>query len=512
MNPRLCAILLTVLPALAGCFDNTYVKQDRTDRRPRVLAVTDHDGGTHECLLLKDRLWYVGQGPRLLVLEGRGTTVRTLEAGPVGHTGPLVDLAIHRGDLVGVLWGDAVVRWDLANPRLPVVIDRVDAAKLGIEPRAVSVVGSELYVSGEGGVVRASDGRLFLKGETPGPVVPTTQGLAAVCDRRVRLLESGVAVGVATDLQVVPDEKGLARAFAFALGAKSGSQVGLMGLDLHEHASDAFHAPLARMRVTGDRLWLLGEDRLATWKIEGDALVDPTFAKVKGVRDVAALGPNLYAMVGSFGRAIYRLHDDRDGPGDEFTDVKREPGRMDQALFDGRRIVAGSVEGFWLYPIRGTPTITDKSVDVTTLPEKKATFAWGTATIDAGDGKPETPDELRSLRLEGAGGNGRWEAPRGARIACVAAVDGQLWVGHTRGITVLRQATLPPAEPAPEGKPPPPPVPQLEVVGEVRIPGTVTWMFPLRTGGGVAWVSRTGGMGVCELVPEGEEPKRKPAD
>ena len=94
MNPRLCAILLTVLPALAGCFDNTYVKQDRTDRRPRVLAVTDHDGGAHECLLLKDRLWYVGQGPRLLVLEGRGTTVYYQIADPTIYA--LCDLVCDR--------------------------------------------------------------------------------------------------------------------------------------------------------------------------------------------------------------------------------------------------------------------------------------------------------------------------------------------------------------------------------------------------------------------------------
>ena len=132
-------------------------------------------------------------------------------------------------------------------------------------------------------------------------------------------------------------------------------------------------------------------------------------------------------------------------------------------------------------------------------------------SIDAGK-SPDAPDAARSLVIEAPGGKGRWEAPQGARIACLAAVEGQLWVGHTRGITVLRQAPLPPAAPGKDGKPPPAPVPQLETVAEVRIPGTVTWMFPLRTGGGAAWVSRIGGMGVCEFVPEGEEPKRKSSD
>ena len=65
-------MLLLLAPALAGCFDNTYVKQDRADHREKVLKLTDHVGGTHECIVVNNRVWYAGQGPRLLVLEGRG--------------------------------------------------------------------------------------------------------------------------------------------------------------------------------------------------------------------------------------------------------------------------------------------------------------------------------------------------------------------------------------------------------------------------------------------------------
>jgi hypothetical protein len=490
----------------ACCFDNTYVKEDRTDRRPRVLAVTDQEGGAHDCVIVHDRLWFVGQGPRLHVLEGRGTPVKTVEAGPVGRTGAIVDLAVHRGDLVGVVGGDAVVRWDLANPRAPVLIDRVDAGTLGIEPWILSQVGGELFVSGRGGVLRASDGRLFLKGENCGAVVPTLQGLAAVAGRQVRLLEGGRFIGAATALQV-----GEGGHLGFVLAGKSGSTVGVMGPDVREREGTVLAEPVIRMRVTGDRLWVLSEERIATWSIADGTLKDPVYAKVKGARDVARLSDNLFAMVGSFGRAVYRLHDDREGPGDEFTDVKREPGRLDQSIFDGRRIVAGGLEGVWLYPIRGKATLSDKTIDVTQLPETKASLAWGTATIDKGDGKPETADESRALRVEGPMGKGRWVAPGEGFVNCVVAIDGQLWVGHSRGITVLRAAQAPPLEDE-DGKPVPPRELQFEQVDALRIPGSVTWLHPLRTGGGAAWVSRLGGMGVAEFVPEGEELRKSPAD
>lgn len=503
---RRLSLVLPVALALVGCFDNTYVKEDRTDRRPRVLAVTDQEGGSHDCVIVHERLWYVGQGSRLLVLEGRGTLVKAFDAGPLGKTGALTDLVVHRGDLVGVIGGDSVVRWDLANPRAPALIDRVSAGDLGIEPWLLSKVGNELYVSGRGGVVRAGDGRRFLEGQATGGVVPSLDGVVGVSGRRVNVLETGKSVSAATALQL-----GEGGWIGFALAGKSGSTVGVMGPDLRERAGEVFGGPITRVRVAGKRLWILAEDRLATWDISEGALKDPVYAKVKGARDVAALTDNLFAMVGSFGRAVYRLHDDREGPGDEFMDVKREPGRVDQSIFDGRRVVAGSVEGYWLYPIRGKATLSDRTIDATQLPEDKATLAWGTATIDKGDGKPDTPDEMRAVRVDGPSGKARWTAPGDGRVNCVVAIDGQLWVGHTRGITVLRATPAPAAEDE-DGKPIRPTELPLSVVDELRIPGSVTWIHPLRTGGGAAWVTRLGGMGVAEFVPEGEEPRRPVSD
>ena len=473
--------------ALASATKKRYPEEETID----CEVIIDRQTGNYETF----RKWTVVPDDQLATLGSEFTIEEAHE----------VDDAIAHG-------GDAVLRWDLANPRAPALIDRIDASKLGIRPMGLSQVGSELYVSGEGGVVRASDGRVFLKGDSTGTVVPTTQGLAAVCGRRVRLLENGKTIAAASALQSVPGAGGGVEGFAFALVGKSGSTVGLMGPDLRERTTETFTPSIQRIRVTGGRLWLLAEDQLASWAIRDGSLADPVFAKVKGARDVAALSDNLFAMVGSFGRAVYRLHDDREGPGDEFTDVQREPGRLDQSMFDGRRILAGGSEGYWLYPIRGKPTLSEKTLEMTQVPESKAVLAWGTATIDPGDGKPETPDEARGLVIDSPGGKTRWSAPEGARIACVVAIEGQLWVGHGRGITVLRGAVPAPSdEPPAKGKAPAARV-EVSEVGSLRLPGTVTWLHPLRTGGGAAWVSRLGGMGVAEFVPEGEEQaKRKPS-
>lgn len=509
-------LTLLLLPALAGCFDNTYVKQDRVDHREKVLKLTDHVGGTHDCILMNDRVWYVGQGPRLLVLEGRGgKPVRSEPAGPAGQTGALCDLTRWRGDLVGVVEGDAVARWDVSNPRVPALIDRVEAEALGVRPLRVSVVGNELFVSGFGGVVRASDGRRFLPDAAEAhEVVSTSEGLAAVVGRRVLALEDGRFIGAASMLVPLPSEAGIPGGFAFLLQAKDGATVGLMGPDIRERTGQVLRGQYSRLRVAGGRLWVIGETDLASWSLKDGRLDEPIYAKVKGARDLAPLSDNLYAMVGSFGRAVYHLHDDKEGAGDEFSDVQREPGRLDRSIFDGRRVLAGSVEGMWLYPIRGKPTLSDKTIELTQLPDTKATLAWGTATIDKGDGKPETVDELRTVRIDGPDGKARWSPANQGWVSTVVAVNGDLWVGHSEGITVLRHTPAPASEGGADRAATKDPAEAgakallFREVGSLRLPGPVIWLHPLRTGNGVAWVSRFGGMGVAELVPEGELPAK----
>ena len=94
-------------------------------------------------------------------------------------------------------------------------------------------------------------------------------------------------------------------------------------------------------------------------------------------------------------------------------------------------------------------------------------------------------------------------------FACVlASVDGELWVGHTDGITVLRSASAnDSATPTADA---PPTQESLVIVkrGELRLPGPVLWIYPLRTGQGAVWVSHFGGLGVAEFTPD--EPSLQP--
>jgi len=158
-------------------------------------------------------------------------------------------------------------------------------------------------------------------------------------------------------------------------------------------------------------------------------------------------------------------------------------------------------------------------VELTQLPETKVTLAWGTVTIDKGDGKPETPDELRAVLVDGPDGKARWSPPNGAWISTVVAVGADVWVGHAEGITVLRHVAVPvePEDATAKGAKPkadadkPKPALMLQEVGSLRLPGPIIWLHPLRTGNGVAWVSRFGGMGVAEMLPDGEAPAKSTA-
>jgi hypothetical protein len=58
---------------------------------------------------------------------------------------------------------------------------------------------------------------------------------------------------------------------------------------------------------------------------------------------------------------------------------------------------------------------------------------------------------------------------------------------------------MPPDNESKKGRP----MPAIDpVIGRIRVPGPVIYVFPLVIGGGVSFVSETGGFGVAELVDE----------
>ena len=505
-------LVLCVLSALVlvGCLDETYIKEDRTDKRIKSLKLTHHVGGTQDCVLVNQGVWYVGFGSQLLVLEGRGKKIiRSERTTPSGEGGSITDLALWHGDLISVISGDAVARWDISAPRMPLLIDLVTSKELGIRPRSIRVVNNNLYIAGDGGVVRASDGEKFLAGESiTSKVVETKFGLAVPVSRRVQLLENNKFIGAASSLEPLPASAGLPGGFAFALIGKEGSTVGLMNSDLREVVGEPIRGMFQKLTIANGRLWAIFDTEIVSWEMNSGKLESPVYTAVKGARDLSPLSDNLYAVTGSFGRGVFHLNADKDGEGDSFTDAVREPGRLEQALFDGRRVLAGSAEGFWLYPIRGKPTISEKSVSLSTIPDIKVALPWAEAEIDKGDGDPLTFDEGKSIHFKTSSAEADWELPPNVFACVLASVDGELWVGHTDGITVLRSASAnDSATPTADA---PPTQESLVIVkrGELRLPGPVLWIYPLRTGQGAVWVSHFGGLGVAEFTPD--EPSLQP--
>ncbi|MBX3355060.1 MAG: hypothetical protein KF724_05110 [Phycisphaeraceae bacterium] len=492
------------LVALAGCINDTYIPEDRTDRTPRELRVTHQVGGIHHCGLLHGGTWFVSQGTTLLSIDPRTGRIRSEESVvPIGSSGAIVDMTIWREDLLVVLEETGLARIDLRSGRQPVTVEVIDAARLGIQPRSVSVVDDMLYISGVGGVVRLPDMKRFLQGsDLVGRVVATPSGPVAPVGRRVVRLDDGAYAGAATMLEPLPPSIGIDGGLAFVLQSRDGATIGLMGGDIREIASEVVPGFVRRLRVLEGHLWAVTDSELVAWRIKGRTLGEEERFPLKGGADIDAINENYFAVVGSFGRAILRKESDTTGPGDDFLRVTRVPGRMDLALTDQRTWIGSSAEGTWRYALRGKPELIERKVEVWGVPSREASANWGTAKL-AGD-----EEDFRRVEISAgfAGAKGTWTAPDEGRIWVVTVVDGDLWIGHDRGIAVLRARTggvvvdgaypvvSSPARGVTSSTSP------LVEIGSVTLEGPVFNIAPLRTGQGVSFVSRWGGFGVVEWV------------
>jgi len=506
--------LLILMLAPLGCIDESYVAQDRTDRTPREFSLTHQAGGVHHRTLVDGSTWYCTQGATLQAFDPQtGKSRGECQVVPPGRSGPIVDMVRWNGGIAVVIDEYGVAQIDTSGGRVPTVSELIEAQALGIRPKELSVVGGELYVSGEGGVVRLPDRRRFLQNAgRVGRVAPSAQGLVAVVDRRVITLEQGDYVGAASFLEALPPSLGIEGGVMFVLQNREGAALGLMGPDIRERSSDVVPGQVRRAKVIDDRLWVVTDAEVVTWEIARGTLANPIVMRLKGGRDLDAINENYFAVVGSFGRAVLRLHDDATGEGDEFIRVTRVPGRLDMALSDQRTIVASSQEGTWSYPIRGEPKLTDRSIPVWGIPARQVSAAWGSAKIvgdptGEGDGSSAGAGSSRVQITTGAGGSGgAWTAPQQGNVWVLALVDGDLWIGHDRGISVLRHRTA-----VADGQgayaiqtmtalgTTDSDCPFVEV-GSITLEGPVIHLFPLRTGSGASWVSQWGGFGVAEWV------------
>lgn len=472
---------------LAGC-ETTYAPRQTLDLRPRVLEVLDHHGGTRRVTLARDDVWYQSFGPAIEVIDAAdGLRISAIESAAWGEITPISDMVLTRDELVVVHARDRVVRYSLRNPRRPEFIEEIDAATLGVSPLLLSVEDDRVWVSGDGGTTPLDVPGLIELSRLPGDdfvgrVADTAEGLVATVGRRILTLDEGRYLGAATeivpltgDLAARVDPEG---GFAFLFAGAEATTIGVMGPDLRQRDQRVFPATVHSLRVLGDRIWAVMPTEIVTWPIEDlGRLGQPQFIPVKGARDVAMLRDNYYAVAGTFGRAIYRFKADSGGEADEFLAVERSPGRLERAVTDGRRVLAGGIEGNWLYRIGGSIELSDRPLRSTTGQVSAVTLSWGEATIE---------DEGRTVRITPIAIDPFvWTPPDGGTAYTLATASDHVWIGHEHGVVVfgLRDGGI------------------VEV-GRIVMEGPVAWLFRPRVGDEVAFVSVFGGIGSAEVVPD----------
>lgn len=515
------AVALVAAVAASGCAP-TYVPEDRTDRREKVLKITHHAGGTHHATVVENGRWFQAFGNELLVIDvTNGRELGRAEGVKFGEGGALTDLVVSGDTAWAVSSSTALVEFDVSDHNEPKVTTALLAAELGIEPELVSAVGDDLYVSGRGGVVRVGDRKRFLTGQSPQHVVASTVGPVTCVGRRIVALEDGRYLGAASSLLPLPAGIGPAGGYAFILQGQNGASVGLMTPVFSEACHAAVPAVVRRLRVCGDRLFAVTDRFLYAWRIEGGSLVEPEEIPLKGGLDIALIRPNHYAVAGTFGRAMYRHKSEDRRDGDTFYNVERQPGMLEVAVTDGRRILAGGREGFWLWRIGGEPQITDKTTDLTTVQAPEVSAAWGGARI-VREKSAEGIERGVAVEVRHDGTSYRHVPDGKPAIHEVEIIDGDVWVGHDRGVDVLRRVEVmvqdddaPGAKRAPgaaKGAAKGADAPKqhletrIEVINRWRFEGPVLFIYPERIGGGATMVSLRGGFVLVKPEAVGEAP------
>ena len=464
---RVAGFLLSTAAA-AGC---ATAPAAVSSGAPVGLIATGHSGGTHYRTRIIGGLWYQTFGTTLLVIDPRTAEVITsLQLAPVGASGPASDMVVVGDRLFVLLRATAVIALTTADPAHPRIVARAGADELGVEPVTLSVVRDDVYVAGAGGVVRWSDRARWLDGMDCRTVAACDLGLVSCAGRRVYLLDDARFVGSAGELYASGADAGAGAPLVFVRAGPERTSVGLMTGDIREVdarlATVSVDGAVRRARVVAGRLWVVSDRHIAAYPISGDHLLAPVIYEIAGARDLAFIDGRAGRAVvaGVFGRAIVRFGLD----GTVHTEREHhEAAGLVRAHCDGRYVVASGPFGSWQYDtaaMAGTSSGRSLEFDGATAGPTDAVTISGKASISA-DGV--------SVMLPGGE---RYTEPGSPTVRCLAAIEGELWVGHDFGITVLGlDGTL---------------------LGRLRLDGPVRFVFPL-SAGGAAWVDERGGFGTA---------------
>lgn len=497
---RAILALAILVMGLEGCVE-TYKPAKSPRPRTELLTVQHHTGGTHYRMLVDDGVWYQLMGGELLVIDAKTGRVAFREdlADP-GTSGPAIDMVLDGDELLVVLEDSGVVRLTLDDPRRPWLEETTTSGQLGIRPRGIVLAGGERLVFGDGGVVDLETGRRLVKVEGVVTSVDSSEdGLVYCQDRRIHRMSDDEFVGSANHIQSVP---GLTpddpRRHVFVRNERNGSLVGFMGADLREIDAQAWTVPLpgttTRVRQYEDRLIVVSSLAVRVYRIAPDGLHLDEEIAIVGAVDADMHDKDRIILAGEFGRGAWRLEDDMNGTKRTFAMYHPEPAGLSRAVSDGRNILADSPRGMWMYRIG------DKAVQVAVSDVEFAEPAREAVMLDwtfriTGEG--------REIEVDTPVGVDRLVAPRGGRFHCVVAADNVIWIGHDGGIIMVRLPTEGITVPygwdswteedrMASGVGPLDGMTKLSV----RLDGPVFFLEPLMLGGGVAFVSESGGFGI----------------
>tara|TARA_Y100000589_G_scaffold29497_2_gene24695 strand:+ start:35281 stop:36825 length:1545 start_codon:yes stop_codon:yes gene_type:complete len=494
------------LPALlvlgvSGCIE-TYKPAKSPRPRTEQLTVKHRSGGTHYRMLVDDGVWYQLLGTDLLVLDAMTGRVSYRESLAVpGTSGPAIDVVRDGDELLVVLEDSGVVRLTLDDPRRPWLEETTTSSSLGIRPRGIVVIDGARLVYGDGGVVDLDTGhRLAAVEGVVTSVDESSDGLVYCLDRRIHMMADDDFVGSANILIAL---RGTAdddpRRHVFVRNEQNGSLVGVMGADLRELDTEAWTVPMpgttASVRQHDDLLVVTSNLGVRIYRMGPDGLKLSEEVDILGALDAMLIDDEQLVMSGTFGRGTWRLADGLDAQRRTFSMYHPEPAGLHRAVSDGRNLLADSDRGMWLYRI-GQETaaqVSSDTIEFTPASREAVMLDWNFRIV--GDG--------REVEVETPVGVDRLVAPRDGRFHCVVAADGVIWLGHDRGIIMVRLPS--------EGLPLPlewesmsPEDRMASGVGpldgmtklSVRLDGPVFFIEPLLLGGGIAYVSGAGGFGV----------------
>ncbi len=509
MNRASPIVTLLGLTLLLGCAQTS--KTD-AEQGPQSLRVTKTAGGIHHRAELHRAFWLQLVGSNLFVIDPvTAVTVATVPLSETGQWYEAVDMAIIEDRLWVVLNGHSVVEINVANPRKAKRVGRLDQEDLGLRPRHLTKRGSQLWVSGDQGLVRIDEtgARGPLQPlEGPSKRIVFVDGRPIACvGRRIVSAEEGSYLGSATQLYRLPGVLDPKRRFLFIREGRQGSLVGVMSESMRE-VHDAGRVPGSSEQTTSgngtlihlgrvhsvrffdDAIWVVGDGGIDIFRLRGDRLILQTQIAVRGARDIMRISDNYLAVVGTFGRGLYRINTDEVGDGDTFFNVVRIPGGLEEAVSDGRHILAGSDEGYWLYKAAAN--------DAVPWPKPKGALPGPLREAVLNETRLDLAADGQTATLSDAERQYVWSAPPGTTLNTVAAVEGQFWIGHDQGIVVfdvvdLEETTEPDAK-AVQAQGLSPNAASFALVEResIDLPGPILALQPLLSGRGVAYASRAG--------------------